>query len=140
MKSQNLDFDRPRGVTAIAVIFFLASAYLLLLGVIMLISPGNVSMTLGAPLLHGLELSGPYMFLLVAAFGAVVGYGLFRLNNLARRAAILIALAGMVMLIPKVSADASDISPRFFVAGSALIIRMMIVWYLWQRWTVERFH
>jgi hypothetical protein len=140
MKSQNLDLDRPRGVTAIAVIFFLASAYLLLLGLTMLISPGSVSMTLGAPLLHGLELSGPYMFLLVAAFGGLVGFGLLRLNNLARRAAIMIALAGMVMLIPKVSADASDISPRFFVAGSTLIIRMMMVWYLWQRWTVERFH
>jgi hypothetical protein len=140
MKPQNLDFDRPRGVTAIAVIFFLATAYLLLLGLIMLISPGSVSMTLGAPLLHGLELSGPYMFLLVAAFGAVVAFELLRLNNLARRAAIMIALAGMVMLIPKVSADASDISPRFFVAGSTLIIRMMIVWYLWQRRTVERFH
>jgi len=138
--TENPNPDRPRGVTAIAAILFLASAYLLLLGLIMLISPGSVSMTLGAPLLHGLELSGPYMFLLVAAFGAVVAYGLFRLNNLARRAAIMIALAGMVMLIPKVSADTSDISPRFFLAGSALIIRMMIVWYLWQRWTVERFH
>jgi len=140
MKPQNLDVDRPRGVTAIAAILFLASAYLLLLGLIMLISPGTVSMTMGAPFLHGLELAGPYMFLLAAAFGTVVGYGLFRLNNLARRAVIMIALGGMVMLIPKVSADASDISPRFFVAGSALIIRMMIVWYLWQRWTVERFH
>ncbi len=135
-----LPVGSPRGVTAISVIFFLASAYLLLLGLIMLISPGSVSMTLGSPLLHGLELSGPYMFLLAAAVGTVVGYGLFRLKNLARRAAIMIALAGMVMLIPKVSADTSDISPRFFLAGSALIIRMMIVWYLWQRWTVERFH
>ena len=138
--TENPNSERPRGVTAIAIVFFLASAYLLLLGLIMLISPGSVSMTLGAPFLHGLELSGPYMFLLAAAFGGLVGFGLFRLNNLARRATIMIALAGMVMLIPKVSADASDISPRFFVAGSALIIRMMIVWYLWQSWTVERFH
>src|SRR5258708_292896 len=106
----------------------------------MLISPGSVSMTLGAPLLHGLELAGPYMFLLAAVFGAAVGFGLLRLNNLARRAAIMIGFAGMVMLIPKVSADASDISPRFFLAGSALIIRMMIVWYLWQRWTAEKIH
>ncbi len=138
--TENPNPERPRAVTAIAAILFLASAYLLLLGLIMLIRPGSVSMTLGAPFLHGLELSGPYMFLLAAAFGAVVGFGLLRLNNLARRAAIMIALAGMVMLIPKVSADASDISPRFFLAGSALVLRMMIVWYLWQRWTVERFH
>jgi hypothetical protein len=106
----------------------------------MLFAPGTVSMSLGAPLLHGLQLAGPYMFLLAAAVGAAVGYGLLRLNNIARRAAIFIALAGMVMLIPKVSADATDLSPRFFLAGSTIIVRMMIVWYLWQSWTAEKFH
>ena len=105
----------------------------------MLLSPGTVSMSLGAPLLHGLQLAGPYMFLLVAAVGILVAYGLLSLNNLARRAAIMIGFAGIVMLIPKLSADAADISPQFFLAGSMLVIRMMIVWYLWQGWTAERF-
>ncbi len=131
--------ERPRGVTAIAVVFFAASAYLLVLGLIMVLSPGVIPMSLGAPLLHGLQIAGPYMFLLVAAVGILVGYGLLRLSNLARRAAIVIAIAGMVMLIPKVSADAADISPMFFLAGSALIVRMMIVWYLWQSWMAEKF-
>ena len=105
----------------------------------MLLSPGVISMSLGAPLLHGLQLAGPFMFLLAAAVGILVGYGLLRLSNLARRVAIMIAVAGMVMLIPKVSADAADISPGFFLAGSMLVVRMMIVWYLWQGWTVEKF-
>jgi hypothetical protein len=131
--------QRPIGVTAIALLFFLVSGYLGVLGLIMLLAPGAVSMSLGAPLLHGLQLAGPFMFLLAAALAAIVAFGLLRLNNLARRAAILIALAGIVMLLPKVSADAVDFSPRFFTAGSMVVIRMMIVWYFWQSWTAERF-
>ena len=132
--------QRPIGVTAIAILFALASAYLAALGFIMLVSPGAVSMSLGAPLLHGLQLAGPYMFLLTAAVGAIVAVGLFCLNNLARRAAIIICFAGMIMLLPKVSADAADFGPRFFTAGAMVAVRMMIIWYLWQVWTAENFH
>ena len=89
--------------------------------------------------MHGLEIAGPYMFLLAAGVGSVTGFGLLRLNNLARRAAIMIALAGMVLLIPKVSADAADLSPRLLTAALAVVIRVMIVWYLWQSWTAEKF-
>lgn len=102
-------------------------------------SPDSVSLSSGAPLLHGLELAGPYAFLLAGAFATLVAYGLLRLNNFARRAAIAIAVAGMVMLLPKVSAAATDLSPRFFLAGSMIVIRMMIAWYLWQRSTAEKF-
>jgi hypothetical protein len=131
---------RPIGVTAIAILFALVSGYLAALGLIMLLAPGAVSMSLGAPLLHGLQLAGPYMFLLTGAVAAIVSFGLYRLNNLARRAAIMVCFAGMVMLLPKVSADAADISPRFFISGSMVVIRMMIVWYLWQIWIAEKFH
>jgi hypothetical protein len=136
---ENVNMPRPIGVTTIAILYLAASLYLAVLALLMLFVPGTVSMSLGAPLLHGLQLAGPYMFLLAATVSAAVGYGLLRLNNIARRAAILIALAGMVMLIPKVSADATDLSPRFFLAGSTIIVRMMIVWYLWQSWTAEKF-
>ena len=132
--------QRPIGVTAIAILFALASAYLAALGFIMLLSPGTARMSLGAPLLHGLELAGPYMFLLAAAVAGIVSIGLFRLNNLARRAAIIICFVGMIMLLPKVSADAADFGPRFFTAGAMVVVRMMIIWYLWQIWTAEKFH
>jgi hypothetical protein len=131
--------ERPAGVTIIAVLFLLASAYLSVVGLVKLVSPESVSLAMGAPLLHGLEIAGPYMFLLAAAVAAVVAVELFRLNNLARRAAAMVAFAGMVMLIPKVSADAADFSPRFFIAGSLIIIRAIIVWYLWQSRTAEKF-
>ncbi len=137
--AKNNLMPRPAGVSAIAAALFFVSGYIAVLGSILLIAPGTISLSLGAPLLHGLELAGPYMFFLCAAAGAIVGFGLLRLNNLARRAAIMIALAGMIMLIPKVSADTADFSLRFFLAGSMIIIRMMIVWYLWQSWTAEKF-
>jgi hypothetical protein len=130
---------RPVGVTAIAIGFLSASAYLLILGVVKLANPEAIPLSLGAPLLHGLEIYGPYMFLLAGSFGLLVAFGLFRMKNLARRAAIAIAVAGMVMLLPKVSAAATDISARFFVAGSMVVVRMVIVWYLWQNWTAEKF-
>jgi hypothetical protein len=125
--------ERPRGITFIAVIFFAASAYLFVLAVVKLAFPDSISLSLGAPLLHGLELAGPYAFLLAAAAAAVVAVGLLRQNNLARRAAFVICAVGMFMLIPKVSAAAVDISPRFFLVGSMFVARVIIVWYLWQQ-------
>src|SRR6266566_5025385 len=128
---------RPAGVTAIALLFCLVAAYLAVLGVLRLASPESVSLSLGAPLLHGLEVSGPYMFLLAAGVAAIVAFGLLRLKNLARRAAIVIGMAGVVMLVPKVSADAAELSLRLLLAGFAVMIRVAIVWYLWQNWTAE---
>ena len=131
--------DRPAGITAIAIIFLAASAYLMLLGAVRLADPGAVPLSLAAPLLHGLEIAGPYMFLIAAAIAALVGWGLLRINNLARRAAIVIAIAGMVLLLPKVSSETGDFSLRFFLAALAVIARVMIVWYLWQASTAEAF-
>jgi hypothetical protein len=132
--------EKPRGVVAIAALFFAIAAYLLALGALRLAFPENIRLSLAAPLLHGLELWGPYMFLLCGAASSLIGFGLLCLNNLARRVAAMIAVAGMVMLVPKVSADTADFSPAFFVSGSMIVIRMMVAWYLWQGWTAERFH
>ena len=127
------------GVTAVAVIFFVAAGYLIILGLLILAVPGAVSMTMGAPILNGLELAGPYMFLLVGAVGAAIGFGLLRLNNWARRVAILASLVGMVMLIPSVSAAAVDFRPALFWNGLGVIIRMVVVWYLYQSPVAETF-
>jgi len=132
--------ERPSGVTAIAIAFLLSSAYLAILGLVRLIAPEAVRLSLAAPLLHGLEIFGPYMLLLVGATFCLVGYGLLRLNNLARRAAIILAVAGVVLLIAKVSADAAELSLRLLLAGLAVMVRVVIVWYLWQSSTAEKFH
>ena len=99
-RTQEMTVERPAGVTAVAAAFLLAAAYLLAVGLTMLASPGLVSMAAGAELLGGLELAGPYMFLLMAALGAVIALGLWRLHRWARWLAILVAMIGVVMLLP----------------------------------------
>jgi hypothetical protein len=117
-------------VAVIAILFFLAAAYLGLIGATMLVSPGRLSMALGAPLLSGLELAGPYMFLLTAGVGALIGWGLLRLNNWARRAAMVVAFIGVVMLVPSVSAAAVDFRASMLWGALGIIVRVMILWYL----------
>ena len=125
--------ERPRGVTWIAAAFLLVSAYLLIVGLTMLLSPGTLSMAAGAPLLGGLELAGPYMFLLVAAMAALVGLGLLRLNKWARWVAILASFAGVVMLVPTVSSAVIGFQMgSLAVSGLGVIVRVMILWYLFQ--------
>jgi hypothetical protein len=129
----------PTGVIVVAIVFFLAAAYLGFISLVMLASPGAVSMTLGAPLLGGLELAGPYMFLLMAAVGVLIGWGLWRLNNWARRAAIVVGFIGVVMLVPGVSAAAVDFRASLLWGGLGIVVRVMIVWYLYQAPVAERF-
>ncbi len=125
--------ERPAGVTAVAAAFFLSGTYLLLVGLIMLIRPGLVSMAAGAALLGGLELAGPYMFLLVGAMGASIALGLYWLHRWARWLAILIAMIGVVMLLPSVSSALLDFRiARLAWGGLGAILRVMIVWYLFQ--------
>lgn len=97
-------------------------------------------MALGAPFLGGLELAGPYMFLLVAAVSAAMGWGLLRLNPWARRAVILVALLGVVELVPTVSIAVVELraSPLIW-GGLGVIVRVMIVWYLYQEPVAETF-
>jgi hypothetical protein len=132
--------SRPTGVTAIAILLFLVAVYLCALGGIMLASPGAISMAAGASLLNGLELAGPYMFLLISAIAALAGSGMLRMQSWARRTTILAAFAGFVMLIPTVSAAAVDFRWSLVWGGLGIIVRMVVVWYLWQTPTAEQFH
>ena len=68
-RNEEMTVERPAGVIAVAAAFFLAAAYLLVVGLTMLARPGLISMVAGAALLGGLELAGPYMFLLMAGVG-----------------------------------------------------------------------
>jgi hypothetical protein len=131
--------ERPTGVTGIAILFLLVAAYLGVIGALMLFLPGAVSMSTGAPLLGGLELAGPFMFLLIAGVAALIGWGLLHMNNWARRVAIAAALAGCVLLVPSVSAAAMDFRLSLLWGGLGIMVRVIVVWYLWQTPIVERF-
>ena len=107
----------------------------------MLARPGAIAMAAGAPLLFGLELAGPYMFLLTAIVaGGGVAWGLLERINFVRHAAILIAIAGIVMLVPRVSAAAVMVEPKGLVFGGLGIIgRVIVAWYLSRGEVAEQF-
>jgi hypothetical protein len=131
--------ERPTGVTVIAILLLSVAAYLGIISGLMLTLPGTVSMSAGAPLLGGLELAGPFMFLLMAAVAVLIGWGLLRMNNWARRIAIAAALAGCVLLIPSVSAAAIDLRLSLVWGGLGIMVRVIVVWYLLQAPVVEQF-
>jgi hypothetical protein len=127
------------GVVAIATLFGLAAAYLLALSVIMLGFPGVISMAVGAPLLSGLELAGPYMFLLTGALCALIGWGLRRRNQWARRIAIVAALVGLVLTLPPLSVAVMNFHLSLIAPLLGALVRMLIVWYLYQSPVAEWF-
>ena len=132
--------ERPAGVVVVAITFLLAGAYLLVVGTTMLARPGLLSMAAGAELLGGLEVAGPYMFLLTAVAGHVVAVGLLRLHNWARWMAILIAMIGVVLLLPSVSSAAVDLRIKQLAwGGLGVIVRVVIAWYLYQPEAKEAF-
>jgi hypothetical protein len=127
-------------VRAIAALFAVCGIYLGIVAALMLLRPGTVSMSAGAPLLFGLELAGAYMFLLTAVVGGAVAWGLVRLHNIARHAALLIAIAGIVMLVPLVSATTVTANPKALAFGGlGIIVRVMVAWYLSRREIAEQF-
>jgi hypothetical protein len=131
---------RLSGANAIASVFVLAAIYLLSLGAILLLSPGAVSMMLGSALLGGLELAGPFMFLLAAAVALGVGVGLWGLHNWARWFAIGIVLAGVVALVPDVSRAVVDFRvARLAWGGLGIVVRVVILQYLFQAPVAEAF-
>jgi hypothetical protein len=130
----------PNGVRAIAVLFALCAIYLAIVAALMLLRPGTVSMSAGAPLLFGLELAGPYMFLLIAVVGGAVAWGLLELNNIVRHAAMLIAIAGIVMLVPPVSAATVMVQPKALAYGGlGIIVRVIVTWHLSRGEVVDHF-
>jgi hypothetical protein len=132
--------ERPAGVTAVAAAFLLAAVYLLAVGLTMLARPGLVSMAAGAQLLGGLELAGPYMFLLMSGLGGVIALGLWLLHRWARWLAILVAMIGVVMLLPSVSSAMFDFRiGKLAWEGFGTILRILIVWYLSQEPVREAF-
>ena len=132
--------ERPAGVAAVAAAFLLAAAYLMVVGLTMLVSPELIPIGTGTQLLGGFALAGPYVFLLVAALGAAIALGLWRLHRWARWLAIVVAMIGVALLVPSVSA-----AVVFFRIGKlawgalGTIVRVMIVQYLFQEPVKEAF-
>ena len=121
---------RPAGVTAISFLFFAAAIYLWTIAAVMLLAPGAISLMSGAQLMFGLELAGPYMALLVGCGWALVAWGLFRLHDWARWAAMLVMTIGIAWLVPKISA--AEIGWPLLWYGLQISVRAAAAWYLAQ--------
>jgi hypothetical protein len=130
----------PDGVRAIAALFALTGLYLGIVGAVMLVSPDAISILAGAFFMFGLERYGPYMFLLMTVAGSGIAWGLLRLNNIVRHIAMLIAIAGIVLLVPFVSAATVMVKPAALALGGlGIIVRVIVVWYLSRGDIAEQF-
>lgn len=121
---------RPAGVTVISALFFLAAIYLCTIGVVKLLTPEAISLMSGAQLMYGLELAGPYMAMLVGTGYALVGWGLFRLHNWARWAAMLVMVVAVASLVPKISMAELGVPVLWY--GLQIALRAAVAWYLAQ--------
>jgi hypothetical protein len=122
--------QRPAGVTVISILFFAAALYLWTISLVKLVAPDAITLMSGAQLMYGLELAGPYMALLVGSAWALVGWGLFRLHNWARWAAMLVMIIGVAWLVPKISM--AELGAPVFWYGLQIALRAAAAWYLAQ--------
>ena len=122
--------ERPAGITGIAILFFLTAIYLWAIGALKLLAPEAISLMRGAPLMYGLELAGPYMALLVGGGYALVGWGLFRLHNWARWAAMAVMVLGVWSLVSRISM--AEIGVAILWYGLQIALRVAVGWYLAQ--------
>lgn len=76
---------------------------------------------------------GPVVFAIAGIAHAVVGAGLLRVKNWARRAAVVIAAAGLYFLIAPVSSAVADLRlGAIAYNGAQIMVRVAVMWYLMQ--------
>lgn len=140
--------QRPEAVTAIAWLFGLSGIYLGAIGLVMLIAPlfsirklfsVETVVRLGRPWLNGMELAGPYAFLISGWFLLFIALELLDLRNWARLAATFVCTWGIFLLIPIVSSAATNFRWSLLWSGLGIIVRVVVVWYLWQEEVREAF-
>ena len=131
--------QRPAIVTAISVLFFVAAIFLWTVGAVKLLAPNAISLMCASPFMYGLELAGPYMVLLIGTGWALIGWGLFRLRNWARWAAMVVMVISVAALVPKISL--AEIGAALLWYGLQIALRAAAAWYLAQAPAViESFH
>ena len=84
----------------------------------------------GKNFMYGLELAGTYMMLLFGTGYALIAWGLFRLQNWVRWAAMLVMVLGVVPLVPAVSM--AELGFPIFWYGFQIALRVAVGWYLAQ--------
>ncbi len=128
--------NRPTGVTVIAATCFLAAGYIFASSVAVLVWPAAISVIPGTELQRALQFGGPYLALVAGAVWALVGWGLLRLHNWARWAAMLMAAWGIAVALPTVT---MRLRWSLFWFGLQVFARLAVVVYLLQVSVLDRF-
>lgn len=131
--------ERPAGVKAISALGVVVAVVSLAFA--SLLVAGRVPLSAGAFLIGGgLEQLGPPAFVIYAAVLLFLALGLWARSRWARRAAIFIAVAGIVFTVPAISSAVMD-TRVFAIAreGLQIIVRALIVFYLSQGPVAEWF-
>jgi hypothetical protein len=132
MQTTIMSQERPAGVTAVAVLCLMGALVALALAVLLAVH--IVPLSSGAFLIGGgLEQLGWFVFLLYAAIMITLAVALWRRWRWARRAAIAVAVIGIVMAVPGLSSAVMD--SRIFSIGREglqVMIRVIVVYYLSQ--------
>jgi len=124
--------DRPAGVSAIVALCAIVAAISLAFGTLIFV--GQVPLSQGKFLLGGeLEQLGPLPFFLYAAILLILALGLWKRWPWARRAIILLAVAGIALAVPAISSAVADSRVLAMVReGAQIMVRVLVVFYLSQ--------
>jgi hypothetical protein len=95
--------QRPAGVTAIAIYYWLLAAYAGVFALLSFAFSNRFTLPMGSPLRMELEFYGPVRALVAAVTCGVIGWGLLRLQRWAR-------WAGMLGMVPAIASLVVPIS------------------------------
>ena len=129
--------QRPGGVTLLAILDFISAAALVCVGLALILGLGifgSMTHERGAGLLlAGLGAVGGVFFFIMAAVSAVVGYGMWSLQNWARIVSIAFACLAILGGLMGMMTGIMHFHP-FWMFGSIfrMAIAALIIWYLFQ--------
>ncbi|HTR64141.1 MAG TPA: hypothetical protein VMH85_00115 [Terriglobales bacterium] len=129
---------RPAGVTALAIALGLLTAYLWGRGALALASPKVRPAIEGTTLRYRLTMDVYGPFLMGGTWG-VIGWGLFRLREWARQAAMIFIIVGAGLLVPYFVFANSLFQWSVLLAALEVVIRLTIVWYLFRGSLAQHF-
>jgi hypothetical protein len=121
---------RPIGVTIIAILFLARAVYLWISAASLLLAPHTVSPFTARMLRQALRLIGPYAGLGVGVCYAFVGWGLFRLHNWARIAAMLVMGVSAAFMLPALASAAIGLRWSAILMGLQIVLCAVIAFYL----------
>jgi hypothetical protein len=101
--------------------------------VTLLTSFGDWPLARGRWLVGALATWGPAAFLLFAMLSGATAWGLWRLRNWGRRLAALLAAAGVAVMLPEIASALADarLLPILRL-GVGVLVRLMVLQYLWR--------